>query len=313
MAKQKKTNQSVISHYLKDIPEIKFTKKDHLYYGKLYQTGTPAEKKLAEEKLVSSCLFVVVNVAKNINHSSMDLEDLIQEGNIGLLHAVEKYDYKKGFAFTTYATWWIRQSILKGIKDKSSNVRLPNHVYDLQRKITHQEKELYDQGEEISDKKIAVGLGLKEDKVKSNKTHFQVLFTKDIDEIEKSETNNSERNPKLKYKKDVFDEVFSEQVSELINHLLNKSNLLSKREADVLCLRYGLIHRIPADRKKKYEEGIKIFEKNSDRKIKTYFTFKEVSTFVVVTMERVRQVEGTALITLRDYRELNKKLFENLL
>ena len=117
-------------------------------------------------KLVNSSLYLVIKLAKTVGHSGLELDDLIQEGNIGLIEAVKRYDYTKGFAFTTYATWWIRQSILKSIKEKATNVRLPNHIYDLQRKIDEEEKKFLKKGEKIDSKVIAHNLGKKVDQIK---------------------------------------------------------------------------------------------------------------------------------------------------
>jgi RNA polymerase primary sigma factor len=113
----------------------------------------------AKNALINSNLRLVVSIAKHYANSGVPIQDLIQEGNIGLAHAAEKFDYTKGFKFSTYATWWIKQAITRAIADQSRNIRIPVHVAETLTKINRSRHELAQSlGREATDEEVAAAL-----------------------------------------------------------------------------------------------------------------------------------------------------------
>ncbi len=312
--KKKKTNfASTTSAYIKEIPGYFLSKNEQLHYGKLFQKGTLKEQDKAMNKLVNSSLYLVIKLAKTVGHSGLELDDLIQEGNIGLIEAVKRYDYTKGFAFTTYATWWIRQSILKSIKEKATNVRLPNHIYDLQRKIDEEEKKFLKKGEKIDSTTIAHNLGKKVEQIKKHKVHIKMRYTKNLDDFFNGNQNTD--NLKIKVSNEtVFDEIAKGEIQNFIKKLLKK-NILNEREVEIVCLRFGLINLINPSHYKAYQKILSKTKKNrqKNRKIKLNLTLQEVSFCIGISKERIRQIEGIAIKKLKSYRKFNEKVFSNLL
>ncbi|MBR2286995.1 MAG: sigma-70 family RNA polymerase sigma factor, partial [Clostridia bacterium] len=153
--------------YLKEIGQIPLlTAEEEVELAKLLQFGTPEEQDAARKKLSESNLRLVVSIAKRYAGRGMALLDLIQEGNLGLMKAVEKFDYTKQFKFSTYATWWIRQAITRSIADQARTIRFPVHrVESINRmiRISHQlQQEL---GRETTNAELADKMGVTEQKV----------------------------------------------------------------------------------------------------------------------------------------------------
>ena len=156
--------EDILQFYLKDIGKIKLLKKDEeLILGEKILKGDEKEAKIARKKLIQSNLRLVVSIAKRYTGQGVLFMDLVQEGSLGLIKAVDKYDYKKGFKFSTYATWWIKQAITRAISNHSRVIRLPIHmsekIKNYKKVYTNLAKEL---GREPFDDEIMAKTGFSE-------------------------------------------------------------------------------------------------------------------------------------------------------
>ena len=122
-------NDDILQMYLKEIGKKKMlTKAEEVELGRKIQEGTPREREQAKKELVQANLRLVVSIAKKYIGQGVLFMDLVQEGSLGLIKAAEKFDYKKNFKFSTYATWWIKQTIIRAISNHSRTIRIPVHV-----------------------------------------------------------------------------------------------------------------------------------------------------------------------------------------
>lgn len=231
---------------------------------------TLAEAQQAREHLVKANLRLPVSIAKRFMGSGLELSDLVQEGNLGLLDAVAKFDHRRGFRFSTFATWWIKQKIVRGIADSSRTIRLPVHAHEDHRKIRTAQKKLFIQLQrEPTDLEVAQYLSLSEEKVQRLVTFGKQTRSLDAPTSPDSDISHGDTIPADV--DDPEDVVLTSDEKDIIAEALAQ---LSDREREVLAMRYGL-----------YD--------GQDR------TLERVGEEFGVSRERIRQIESGALAKLR--------------
>ncbi|MDO4661692.1 MAG: RNA polymerase sigma factor RpoD [Tissierellia bacterium] len=229
------------------------------------------EAKRSKEKLAETNLRLVVSIAKRYVGRGMSFLDLIQEGNMGLMKAVDKYDYNKGFKFSTYATWWIRQAITRAIADQARTIRIPVHMVETINKLVRVQRQLVqDLGRDPSNEEIAQSMGIEVEKVQDIRKIAQepVSLETPIGEEEDSHLGDFIEDDTAVSPDDATNySMLREQLNDVLN-------CLGDREKRVLQLRFGLTDGTPR-------------------------TLEEVGKEFDVTRERIRQIEAKALRKLK--------------
>ncbi|MGL4988182.1 MAG: RNA polymerase sigma factor RpoD [Cetobacterium sp.] len=257
-----------IKMYLREIGQIPLlTHEEELGYAKAALEGD----EYSQQQLIEANLRLVVSIAKKHTNRGLKLLDLIQEGNIGLMKAVEKFEYSKGYKFSTYATWWIRQAITRAIADQGRTIRIPVHMIETINKIKKEARiYLQETGKDATPEVLADRLTMEVEKIKTIQEMNQ-------DPISLETPVGSEEDSELG---DFVEDNKMQNPYELTNRTLLREQLndvlktLSSREEQVLIFRYGLNDGAPK-------------------------TLEEVGKIFKVTRERIRQIEVKALRKLR--------------
>lgn len=261
-------NDNVLAKYLEEINRIPLLTRDE--EDEIARKARGGDSK-AKETLVTSNLRFVVNVAKKYKNNGIPLEDLINEGNLGLMTAVDKFDIDKGYHFISYAVWWIRQSILKAVCEKSRSIRLPLNRANELVQIQKAKREITAlTGESVDNKEVAAILGMDTKKVKELIDISQDLISLDTPITDESDASSLGDIIESKYTSPE-EEAFDKSLKENINkQLLN----LNEKEALIINLRFGLNGNKPE-------------------------SLKKIGDRLGVTKERIRQIEKKALEKLR--------------
>lgn len=288
---KRKTMQTVpydgensLSMYLKEINKVALlTRDEEEKYARLAAQGNQA----AKDKLVAANLRFVVNVAKKYQNQGMALDDLISEGNIGLINAIERFDVDKGYHFISYAVWWIRQSILKAICEKSRTIRLPLNRANELVQIEKMRKEMFsEEGQEPEDRELARRLGMNESQVRD-----LLDISREMISLETPVYTDRDTSVLSDFLEDGNHPSPEAQTlhGSLKSDLNQALETLSEKESKILELRFGLNDKQP-------------------------LSLKEIGEKFHLTKERIRQIEKKALQKLQtpsEEKELEAYLIAN--
>lgn len=272
------STSDLVQMYLREIGRVPLLKgEDEIRLAKAIEKGDLN----AKQKLTEANLRLVVSIAKKYvgRSHNLSLLDLIQEGNIGLFRAVEKFDYKKGFKFSTYATWWIRQAITRALADQSRTIRIPVHMVETINKYAQITRRLVQElGREPLAEEIAAEMNIEVEKVR----HIQKISQETVS-LETSVGDSDDDSVLGDFIEDT-EAVMPNQMAArklLKSHITDILEELSPREQKILRIRFGL------------EDGVT-------------HTLEEVGQEFGVTRERIRQIEAKALEKIRDHENLKK-------
>ncbi len=266
----------LLQMYLKDVGRTKMlTSEEELKLGKIIREGKKQEKEIAKKKIVNANLRLVVSIAKKYTGHGVLFMDLVQEGSLGLIRAAEKYDYRKGYKFSTYATWWIKQTMIRAISNTAKLIRIPVHMQDKMRKYKKAySKFTFLHGREPSVDEMVELTGFDKKKLKlitsaisKDPISLDAPITEDLS-VEDYIVDTSYKSPESI----TSDKILTESMDELMSYL-------DVREKEILSCRFGI--------------------NNED-----YKTLEQIGQNLGFSKERIRQLESAALAKLRSKAEL---------
>lgn len=269
-------DDDILQMYLKDIGKIRLlNSKEEKALGKTIKEGKPTHAEIAKRKLVQANLRLVVSIAKKYIGQGVLFMDLVQEGSLGLIKAAEKFDYSKNFKFSTYATWWIKQTIIRAISNNSRTIRIPVHMTDKIRKFKRMYTTLsFELGRDPTDKEIAERLGMTFKQILSIKKalikepiSLETPVTDDLNVGDYIE-DKSYRSPENQTKNNVLKGSIGDILS-----------TLPERERKIVCCRFGINGEVPR-------------------------TLEQLGEIMGYSKERIRQLEDNALTKIRQKQEL---------
>ena len=260
--------QSLLERYLQEIGKVPLlSEEEEQRLARRVRAGDGE----AKERFIAANLRLVVSIARHYTSYGLPLLDLIQEGNVGLLRAVERFKPEKGYKFSTYATWWIRQAIVRALAEQGRTIRLPEHVIELILKINEAEEEfLHDRGHRPTLEELAERLDLPREKVRQAKeaAAHPLSLEAPIGEREEETLGDLLGAEGLSPPEEIARELVLSELEESLQEL-------PEREREILELRYGLRGR-------------------------DALTLEEIGKLLGISRERVRQLEAQALQRLRD-------------
>jgi len=269
-------DDDILQMYLKDVGRVKLLSfKEEKRLGKIIQEGEAAQSEVAKRKLVQANLRLVVSIAKKYIGQGVLFMDLVQEGSLGLIRAAEKYDYQREFKFSTYATWWIRQTIIRAISNYSRSIRVPVHMTDKIRKYKKIVAELnFSLERDATEKEIAAKMGLNVKKIQGIKRaiikepiSLDTPVTEDLS-VQDYIQDESYRSPEAQTHKKVLDQSMG---------VLLES--LDEREKKIITYRFGINGEQPR-------------------------TLEQLGHLMGFSKERIRQLEDGAIKKLREQEHL---------
>lgn len=266
----------LLQMYLKDIGKVKLlSSKEEKILGKQIKEGRPTQADIAKRKLIQANLRLVVSIAKKYIGQGVLFMDLVQEGSLGLIKAAEKFDYSKNFKFSTYATWWIKQTIIRAISNSSRTIRIPVHMADKIRKYKKVYTMLsFELGREPTDVEVAERMGLTYKKLSA----IRKSIIKEPISLETPVTDDLNVGDYIQDKSCNLPEVQAKNrtLKGSIEHLLST---LNERERKILNCRFGINGQTP-------------------------MTLEQLGLEMGYSKERIRQLEDIALAKIRERKEL---------
>lgn len=273
--------------YLREIGKIPLlTNEEEFELAQKILNGSPKVQKKSKDKMAEANMRLVVSIAKRYSGRGLDFLDLIQEGNTGLLRAVEKFDPNKGFKFSTYATWWIRQAITRAIADQARTIRIPVHMVETINKVLRTQRRLTQElNREPSVEEVAKEMDMEPEKIeyvmkiKQDIASLDASVGRDGEDEDSSLGDFIEDEDRISPEDSAATQLLKEQIATILK-------TLSEREQKIVKMRFGI-------------GGGKSH------------TLEEVGAEFSVTRERIRQIEAKALGKLRKHKD-TKKLHEYL-